>query len=160
MAKKHKKGKKKTSDSSPINFGKGFAKIGQTGGRVGVIIAWIFLVLCIIGSCVMLYFSIKGGKTTAGFCDFRDNSPGSYCNSNWEEAECNSHEECQYNSTTSQMSSGTRIGLGVGAIFVVLLGIGILFLSKYVSNSMQKDKNLAAVGGGFLMADLIFGGHQ
>ena len=146
------------SKSSDVNFGKGLATVGRVGGNISVVVAWIVLFLFAVAAIYMAWIAIEGGKMTTTNCEMDLNSKNIVnCNHDWDKETCNSHRGCKFTSDTSQLSNGARIGLGIGSIFIVLVGIIIVIFAKKANKAMHENKNLAAVGGGFFLADAIFG---
>lgn len=151
------KNKNKKHKSPNVNIGKGLAKVGKIGTSFGVIMGWISVVVFSIIGLIMIYMAIKGVSTDST-CEPIDNTNfNNDCFTAANKNQCDLKGGCRYKTSSGNMDGNTRTLLVVGGVVTILIGVGILMLTKYAAKMAAKDKNVAAVAGGFMLADAIFG---
>jgi len=145
-------------NQSKIRWSQGLADVGQAGGNISVIFSYIFAVFCLGASIVMFVMAARGRPFgSSGSCHEIDPSQYGSCNLDDNRKICNDKPKCQYVETMSNFSSGSRIGLIIGGIFFILFGIGVVLLTRYTNKKVQRNRNLAAVGGGAIIAEGLIG---
>jgi len=129
-----------------IQWGQGMAKVGNIGSIFNLVFGWVFMIGGVILGILLIVYAAKG-KTLfgSGICEAKNGDYTTTCDYEWSEAMCKS-QGCVYNNKLDN-----KTGYIVGGIFSILLGIGILFLARFMRQQVKKDKNFAAVfGAGFL----------
>ena len=140
---------------SGVSIGEGLVAVGTIGSSVGIVISAIVMLVFIGVGVYLIYEGAKG--SVGGGCHWNiDNNLHSPNCPMFNKESCISTPSCQWSGDATLSGEG-RTWYIVGGVICILMGIGIFILSIWWNKVVRRNKNLAAIAGGFTLFDAAVG---